>query len=307
MKQALVIPPYLKKGDTIGLICPAGYMPLEKTLACTQMLEKWGYKVRIGATVGKQHHYFSGTDAERLHDFQQMIDDPTVHAVLCARGGYGTSRWIDAVDWKQFKKNPKWIIGYSDVTVLHCHLLRQLKTASLHAPMAGAFAEAEAGDVYIQSLQRALAGKTAIYTYPATQVGRKGTAEGPLVGGNLSLLAHLTGTASQPRYRGSLLFIEDVGEYLYNIDRMLLQLARAGVFAQINGFIVGGFTELRDTTIPMGETITDIIERYTAPYDYPVVFDFPVSHTAKNAALTVGAMHHLKAGPQKVTLKQLKA
>jgi muramoyltetrapeptide carboxypeptidase len=305
MKQTIIIPPKLTKGNTIGLICPGGYMPLEKTLACTRTLEKWGYKVRIGATVGKQHHYFAGTDAERLHDFQQMIDDPTVHAVLCCRGGYGTSRWIDAVNWKRFKKNPKWIIGYSDVTVLHCHLLRQLKIASLHAPMAGAFAEAEAGDWYIKSLQRALTGKPANYSYTTRQAGRTGTAEGLLVGGNLSLLAHLTGTASQPYYRGSLLFIEDVGEYLYNIDRMLLQLARAGVFGQINGLIVGGFTELKDTTIPMGETIPEIVERYTAPYNYPVVFDFPVSHTAKNVALTVGAMHQLKAGPQKVTLKQL--
>lgn len=286
-------PPYLCKGDTIGLICPAGFMPAERTEICQEILNRWGYKVRLGKTIGHQFHYFSGTDEERLLDLQNMLDDPEVKAILCARGGYGTSRIIDNVNWKGFKKYPKWIIGYSDVTVLHCHLLRQLKTASLHAPMAGAFADAGGEDLFNSTLKGALAGKKLSYkTQPHTK-NKEGKCTGILIGGNLSLIAHLIGSASFPNMKGGILFIEDIGEYLYSIDRMLLQLERAGIFEKIAGLVIGGFTDLKDTVIPFGKNITEIIFERIGKYNIPTVWDFPVSHSEKNVALRVGMQHTL--------------
>ena len=159
----ITVPPYLKKGDTIGIVCPAGFMPLEKAQTCINTLQQWGYKVKVGKTLGNQFHYFSGTDEERLHDLQQMLDDDSVQAILCSRGGYGISRIIDALDFKRFKKNPKWIIGYSDVTVLNAHLFTKLKTASFHSPMAAAFNDGGSENEFLQSLRKAIAGKA--YNY----------------------------------------------------------------------------------------------------------------------------------------------
>ena len=218
------IPPYLQPGNTIGLVCPAGYMAMEKVQTCIETLEQWGYKVKVGSTVGSSSdNYFSGTDAERLQDFQQMLDDDTVHAILCGRGGYGVSRIIDQINFKQFKKKPKWIIGFSDITVFHSHIYSRYKVATLHAPMAAAFNDGQFANQYVQSLRHALEGKKARYEVEAHAYNRKGEAVGELVGGNLALLAHLTGTESDLKTKGRILFVEDVGEYLYSIDRMLRQ------------------------------------------------------------------------------------
>jgi muramoyltetrapeptide carboxypeptidase len=290
----ITVPPYLRKGDTVGLLCPAGYMPFERVETCISILEKWGYRVKIGKTVGHQHHYFSGTDDERLEDFQCMLNDVEIKAILCARGGYGTSRIIDGLNWENFQKHPKWIIGYSDVTVLHNHLYGQIKTASLHAPMAGAFAEANGEDEYVVTLKNALAGKKLIYKSSPHVFNKAGSVTGILVGGNLSIVAHLIGTPSMPVIKGAILFLEDVGEYLYSIDRMLVQLERAGIFKEIAGLLVGGFTELKDTVIPMGQDIYDIFKQRIKPYSFPVAFDFPVSHGRENVALRVGMPHTLE-------------
>ncbi len=294
------IPPYLRKGDTIGLICPAGFMAIEKTKACVEILENWGYKVNVGKTVGHQYHYFSGTDDERLADLQAMLDNPDIKAILCARGGYGTSRIIDLVNWKAFRKNPKWIIGYSDVTVLHCHLFQKIGIASMHAPMAGAFAEGE--DEFVLSLKKAISGKMLRYTIENHPFNRTGKASGPLLGGNLSLLAHLTGTPSMPSLKGAILFIEDVGEYLYNIDRMLLQLDRAGKLKDLAGMIIGGFTDNKDTVTPIGRTAYELIADRISGYDFPVAFNFPVSHEKNNVALRVGMHHTIRVNPLQVQL-----
>ena len=299
----VTIPPYLKEGDTIGIICPAGFMPFEKIETCIAVLQDWGYKVKTGATAGHQHHYFSGTDEERLYDLQQMLDDKDVKAILCARGGYGVSRIIDKVNWNAFKKFPKWVIGFSDVTVLHSFLFSQLKTASLHAPMANAFNENGYQGIYVQSLRRALAGEPANYSLPSHEFNRQGVASGILVGGNLSLLVHQIGTRSDLRTEGCILFIEDIAEYLYNIDRMLLQLDRAGKFESLAGLIVGGFTELKDTQIPFGQTFEEIIRERIAHHRFPVCFNFPVSHGQENFALKVGVEHHLEVADF-VNLKQ---
>ena len=298
-------PPYLETGDTIGLLCPAGYMSLEKVRPCVQLLEQWGYRVRVGRTVGSPSaDYFSGTDAERLQEFQEFLDDPTIKAILCARGGYGTSRLIDQVRFKTFRRQPKWIIGFSDVTVLHCHLYAQLDIASLHAPMASAFAEAGPDSYYLLSLKDALEGRKAIYECPPHELNRKGTAVGELVGGNLSLLAHLSGTVSEPKTKGRILFIEDVGEYLYNIDRMMLQLKRNGKLDKLAGLIVGGFTDTKDTERPFGQTAYEIIHRMVNDYDYPVCFGFPVSHEPENVALKVGVGYKLVVGKVRVHLEE---
>lgn len=299
-------PPYLQQGDTIGIVCPAGFMAAEKVAECIRVLtEEWGYKVKVGKTVGGDSAtYFSGTDEERLHDFQQMLDDDEVNAVLCGRGGYGMTRIIDTIDFKKFKKNPKWIIGFSDITVLHSHLYSNYYISSLHAPMAAAFNEAGYINRFVQSLKAAMEGVWAKYTCDGHELNRKGEAIGELVGGNLSLLAHLIGTDSDIKTRGRILFIEDVGEYLYSTDRMLHQLKRSGKLKNIAGLIVGGFTDMKDTERPFGKEIYEIISDLVAEYDYPVCYGFPVSHGKENYALKIGVGYKLKVGKTKVLLEE---
>jgi len=299
------IPAYLQKGDTIGIVCPAGYMAMEKVQACINTLQEWGYNVKLGTTVGSNSTtYFSGTDEERLADFQHMLDDDEVKAVLCARGGYGMTRIIDQVDFKKFKKQPKWIIGYSDITVLHSHLYSNYYISSLHSPMAGAFNDGGSTNEFVLSLKNALEGKKIKYSCPVHEFNRKGEAIGELVGGNLALLAHVVGTDSDIKTRGRILFIEDVGEYLYNIDRMLRQLKRSGKLAKLAGLVVGGFTETKDNERPFGKTVHEIIRDVVKEYDYPVCFDFPVSHTDRNYALKIGVGYKLKVTKTKVTLEE---
>lgn len=298
------ISPYLKKGDTIGIVCPAGFMPVEKATKCIETLKSWGFNVRTGKTLGNQFHYFSGTDEERLHDLQQMLDDKNIQAILCGRGGYGISRIIDDLDFTAFKRNPKWIIGYSDVTILHAHLQRRLKVASLHAPMAGAFNDGGDATEYVQSIRKVLTGKKINYTTNAHDYNVKGEGEGPLVGGNLSIVCHLMGSKSAIDTTNSILFLEDVGEYLYNIDRLFMQLKRAGMLDTLSGLVIGGFTDMKDTVVPFGQKVYDLIKEKIKDYDYPVCFDFPVSHSERNYALKYGAVHKLKVTGTKVILKE---
>jgi len=299
------IPPYLQRGDTVALVCPAGYMPPEKAQTCIDTLRAWGYTVRAGATLDSHsENYFSGTDEERLSDLQQALDDPSVKAILCGRGGYGLGRIIDRIDLSAFSKDPKWIIGFSDVTVLHAHIHTNYKIATLHAPMANAFNEGGAEGEYVGSLRDALEGKKGKYTCDVHHLNRKGEAVGPLVGGNLSILAHLAGTSSEIKTKGKIRFLEDVGEYLYNIDRMLYQLKRNGRLDKLAGLIVGGFTDMKDTTRPFGKEIYEIIHDIVREYDYPVCFGFPVSHEKENYALKYGVGYKLKAGRHKVTLEE---
>ena len=266
---------------------------------------QWGFKVKIGKTLGNQFNYFSGTDAERLTDLQQMLDDAEVKAILCARGGYGLSRIIDDIDFKRFEKNPKWIIGYSDITILHAHIYTKYKIASLHSPMAAAFNNGGAENEFVQSLRKAITGKLYSYSRDGNFLNREGLAQGELIGGNLSLIIHLIGTVSDFDTRNKILFLEDVGEYLYNIDRMMMQLKRAGKLEELSALIIGGFTELKDTTIPFGQNVYDLIFDKIKEYDYPVCFDFPVSHTDRNYALKIGVKHQLSVTEREVILKEL--
>jgi muramoyltetrapeptide carboxypeptidase len=301
-----IIPPYLKKGDTIGIVCPSGYMPYEKAATCISVLQQWGYKVETGKTLGNQFHYFSGTDTERLDDLQQMLDNPSIKAILCGRGGYGMSRIIDQLDFKKFKKNPKWLIGFSDITVLHGHVYNRFNIASLHSPMAAAFNDGESEKEFVLSLRKALQGKASSYTCAPHPLNRMGKTEGKLVGGNLSILAHLVGSRSSFKTKGKILFIEDVGEYLYNVDRMMIQLKRAGMLDELAGLIIGGFTEMKDTTIPFGTDVYPAIHDHLKGYEYPVCFDFPVSHDKNNYALKIGVKHSLQISQTKTILKEIR-
>jgi len=301
----IITPPYLKPGDTIGIVCPAGYTNPDKIQTCINTLQEWGYSVKIGKTVGgNSSNYFSGTDEERLDDLQQMLDDDTVHAILCARGGYGTGRIVEQISFKKFKQHPKWIIGYSDITVLHSHIYSNYNISTLHAPMASAFNDEGYKNEFVLSLKNVLEGKKIKYEIPVHEFNKKGEAVGELVGGNLSLIAHLTGSSSDIKTKGRILFLEDVGEYLYNIDRMFYQLKRSGKLEKLAGLIIGGFSELKDTERPFGKTVHEIINDVIKEYDYPVCFGFPVSHEKENYALKVGAGYKLKVGKNKVVLEE---
>lgn len=298
-------PPYLQAGNTIGIVCPAGYMSAEKARTCVETLQQWGYKVKLGKTLGSDSAtYFSGTDEERLNDFQQMMDDDEVQAVLCGRGGYGTGRIIEQINFKKFKKNPKWIIGYSDITILHSHLFTNYYISSLHAPMAAAFNDGGSENEYVLSLKNALEGKKLKYQCVPHDFNKKGEAIGELVGGNLALLAHLVGTESDIKTKGKILFMEDIGEQLYNIDRMLYQLKRSGKLSKLAGLIIGGFTDCKDTDRPFGQSVYEIIRDIIREYNYPVCYDFPVSHSAENYALKIGVGYKLKVGKAKVILEE---
>lgn len=301
--SSMKIPPYLQKGDTIGIVAPAGYMAPEKMQACIETLDHWGFTVEMGTTTHSQSsNYFSGTDEERLTDLQAMMDNKNIKAILCARGGYGLSRIIDQLSFKAFKKDPKWIIGFSDITVLQAHLVSQYEIASLHAPMAAAFNEDPEQNPYVRSVCQALLGESLEYGCSAHAFNRTGTATAPLVGGNLCMLAHLVGSDSDVKTKNRILFLEDVGEYLYNIDRMMLQLKRAGKLNRLAGLVVGGFTDLKDTDRPYGKAVYDIIQEHVAEYDYPVCFGFPVSHNKENFALKIGAEYKLEVKADHVTL-----
>ena len=303
----ITVPPYLRKGDIIGIVCPSGHMHPERMHTCIDTLADWGFGVKMGKTTRGKHHYFSGTDDERLADLQLMLDDASIKAILCGRGGYGLSRLIYRIDFKRFRKSPKWIIGYSDITLLHNHLSSALRVASLHSPMAGAFNDGGHAGEYVLSLQKALTGKTMRYAAAPHAFNRSGQATGILTGGNLSLFVHSIGTRSEPDTRNKILMLEDVGEYLYHIDRMMMQLKRAGKLSQLAGLVFGGFTELKDTHSPFGADIYTILADAVKEYDYPVCFDFPVGHTPSNYAYKCGMPHTLTVTPRTVTLKETAA
>jgi len=287
-------PPFLKAGDTIGICCPAGYMPAENAKTCITTLKKWGYKVKKGKTIGgKSNTYFSGTDEERLNDLQMMLDDKNINAILFGRGGYGTSRILDQIDWTDFKKNPKWIIGFSDITILLSHIHENLNTQCIHGPMAGAFNLLNGKSRFVESIKDTLEGKPTVYLAKPNKYNVLGNIKGKLVGGNLCLLAHSIGTDAEIDTKGKILFIEDIGEQLYNIDRMILQLKRAGKLKGLKALIVGRFSDSKDTERPFGKNAYQIIADLTAEFDYPKSFGFPIGHEKENIAVIVGGKYNL--------------
>jgi muramoyltetrapeptide carboxypeptidase len=299
----IIIPPYLQKGDTIGITCPSGYLPAGRVLFAKKTLEAWGYKVIVGSTVGSGHYYFSDTDDRRLYDLQTMLDNKDIKAILMGRGGYGLSRILDRIDFTNFVAHPKWICGFSDITVLHSHIHAQFGIASLHGPMCSAFVEDDDAHPHILSLQQFWRGEAVDYPLHPHEYNRLGTAKGSLVGGNLAILAHLSGSESQMNTEGKILFIEDIGEYLYNIDRMLLNLKRSGMLKDLKGLICGGFTDMKDTERPFGQNIYEIIREKVNEYHYPVCFDFPAGHIDVNYTLGMGLEYQLDVAINNVSFK----
>lgn len=301
----MILPAYLKKGDVVGITCPAGYMEYKNAETCIHTLQQWGYEVMVGKTLGsKSKNYFSGNDADRCDELQAMLDDPGINAILCGRGGYGLGRIIDQLDFTQFLQHPKWVIGFSDITVIHARLSR-LGIASLHAPMAAAFNENGFKNKYVQSLKTVLAGEKMQYSSKPFKHNRTGKATAELVGGNLSLIAHLCGTPDALQTDGKILFLEDVGEHLYNIDRMLWQLKRNGMFNNLAGVILGGFTDMKDTTRPFGKKTDDVLQDIFSEYKYPVCYRFPISHEKENLAVKIGGTYSLSVTKSSVELMEV--
>jgi muramoyltetrapeptide carboxypeptidase len=299
----MIQPSHLQPGDTIGIVCPSGYIPLEKVQICIQTLEKWGYMVKLGTTVGAKKDSFSGTDQQRAEDLQTMLDDTSIKAILCARGGYGASRIIHTINFKRFNEQPKWVIGFSDITVLHAAILQQ-NCMSIHGPMAAAFAKGESGEPYIQSLKQVLEGDKTNYTIPAHPMNVLGNAKAEMVGGNLCIIAHLIGSKNAFNTNGKILFLEDVGEHHYNIDRLMLQCKYAGLFENLAGLVVGGFTDLKDPSSDFGSNAYEIIKEHTLGYTFPICFDFPISHSLANFAIKQGQEYKLAISEHEVSLKE---
>lgn len=297
--KATKIPAYLKAGDRIGITCPAGYMTIDQIQPAVELMQSWGFKVQIGNTIDKRDYSRGGTDTERRADFQQMLDDPGIKAIMCARGGYGTIRILDQLDFSKFIAQPKWIIGFSDITVLHCHLNRQLNTASIHSKMCNSFPAnwALADPMQIEtilSIRQVLTGTAVKYTAAPLSFNRTGRSEAELVGGNLSIIATLAGTKSDLHTDGKILFLEDTAEYLYSIDRMFWNLKRTGKLSRLKGLVIGGFKiKPDDPGDEFGRTVYEIIMEKVKEYDYPVCFDFPVGHQKNNFALKCGTKHIL--------------
>jgi len=286
-------PPFLKQGSVIGITCPSGYVSKDRVAYSIKVLERWGFKVKEGKTIGSEFNYFSGTDAQRAADLQAMLDDPGIDAILMGRGGYGMSRIIDMLDFSTFLRRPKWICGFSDIVVLQSHLQARFFMPSLHSPMCGAFRPETENADHLKTLYAALTGESIYYHTPHSIHNRRGEAEAVLTGGNLSLITHVVGSASEVDTEDKILFIEDIGEHLYKVDRMMLTLKRAGKLDHLKGLIVGGFTEMEDTDRPFGQTIEEIISDKVKEYSYPVCFNFPAGHQDINYTLTLGAIHKL--------------
>lgn len=303
-----MLPNKLEKGDLIRIVCPSGFLNIETTQKLKDILEKWGFRVQLGSTVGWGSGYFAGSDEDRRNDLQLALDDPDVKAVFMGRGGYGMSKIIDDIDFKYFSNNPKWLIGFSDITVLLNHVNKHFEIATIHGPMALQFHEA---DTY--SANKALWNLLKIFNHDwegyhckqTHQWNKWGLTEGELVGGNLTLLTHVIGTPSGVDYQNKILFIEDIGEYLYSVDRHLTQLDRMGVFDQINGLIIGQFSNIKDTVRPYGQDINQLIYQFVKDRAIPVYFNFPAGHDEVNYPLIIGANYTMQVSEDGMKLTLL--
>lgn len=304
------IPPYLKPGDTIGITSPAGYITLEDTQSAVNKMKEWGFNIKLGSSIGKRDFTYGGTDAERLADFQQMLDEPNIKAIMCARGGYGSVRIIDKINFKSFVKKPKWIIGFSDITVMHSHIHQNFNIATIHSKMCNSFPDdwSKAEQVQIdsiESIRKCLVGEKISYTAMPNAKNKNGTCKGQLIGGNLRTIENLTGSVSDINTKNKILFVEDTDEYLYSIDRMFWNLKRTGKLEKLRGLIIGGFRAKKDDPgDEFGKTIEEIVLEKIREYNYPVCFDFPVGHQKNNVALQCGASYNLNVAEDGTTLTQ---
>jgi muramoyltetrapeptide carboxypeptidase len=301
--MAATAPRPLRSGDKVAIVCTARKASPEELSAAVATLQSWGLEVVLGESTTTAQHQFGGSDEVRARDLQRQLNDPSIRAILSARGGYGTTRIIDSIDFSRFAQDPKWVAGFSDITALNSHLLA-LGHQSIHGVMPMLFHQ-EAGEEALESLRRALFGEAEAYTVPAHPLNRPGTATGELTGGNLSLLQTLTGTRSDCPTAGRILFLEDTDEYLYAIDRMMVHLDRTGKLQHLAGLLVGHFSNPQDNTVPYGQTPNEIIDHYASKYGFPIAHGFPVGHEPQNMALICGREARLTVDEASARLEYL--
>lgn len=307
-ETALIQPPYLKAGDTVAIVAPSGILKnrtveVDRAVA---LLKSWGIHAVVGKNVFSNGNHFAGTDEERCEDFQKALDDPKISAIWCARGGYGTVRILSKLDYTQFKNNPKWLIGYSDITALHNQFHNE-GFQSIHALMCVSLPEdfSEIKET-IETFKSTIFGIPVDYTFEGSSYNRVGKASGPLVGGNLTILHTMLGSKESIDTRGKILFIEDIGEYKYHIDRMLQSLKRAGYFDNCAGVLVGGMSKMRKNTTPWGTSVEQLILDALVDYNFPIAFGMPAGHEKDNRAMVFGRVLNLDVQKDKSMLVFLK-
>ena len=299
----MIYPSYLTAGDTIGMVAPARKVSRNELDFAIRWWEAKGFRVVLGKHLFATHHQYAGTDAERTEDLQNMLDNSDINAIFCARGGYGTLRIVDDLDFLGFNLDPKWICGFSDITVLHSHINTVCKTATIHSTMPISMNGNSVRN--LETLYQTLIGEQPLYKCNPHLLNRSGEATGTLTGGNLSLLYALSGSVSDINTDNKILFIEEVDEYLYHLDRMMLQLKRAGKLANLAGLLVGSFTKIRDNEIAFGSPYEQIIREHCEEYNFPIAFNFPAGHEEANVAVKMGAKYCLEVGYEKTTLQEV--
>lgn len=285
-QTTMITPPYLQKGDTVAILATARKHIVKSMQPTIDLLESWGLNVVIGKSIGLEENQLAGSDEQRAADLQEQLDNPNIKAIWCARGGYGTVRVVDLIDFTLFNKSPKWLVGFSDVTVLHNHL-NTMGYKSIHGIMP--ISLAKASKEAIESLRLSLFGQPLQYAIDPHPMNRLGKATGEVVGGNLSILYSLLGSPSAIDCKDKILYIEDLDEYLYHIDRMMMNLKRNGCLESLKGIIVGSMTDMKDNDIPWGKNALEIVQDVTKQYNIPMVFNFPAGHIHDNRALILGA------------------
>ncbi len=303
----MITPAYLKKGDKVAIVAPAGKIDKKKVDNAVAGLEKWGLSVVLGENIFKTSHQYSATDAQRLSDFQKMLDADDIKAIICARGGYGSIRIIDKLDFSEFKKNPKWIVGFSDITIYHSHIYSNLGVETIHGTMAAGFNADGKPTLATETLKNALFGNILFYDLKPHFLSRNGKAKGILTGGNLAILTSLIGSKSDIDTKGKILFIEDVGEYLYRLDRMMWTMKRAGKLQNLAGLVVGGMKDMKDNDTSFGKTAYEIIAEAVKEYKYPVCFGFPAGHQEDNSAIILGRKISMEVNKESTRLSYSEA
>jgi len=300
MHKKLIQPDYLKAGDTVAIVAPSGILNhREKEVnQAKDLLKSWGLHVVVGKHVFKKANHFAGTDDERAEDFQNALNNPSIKAIWCARGGYGTVRVLDKLDYTKFKANPKWVIGYSDITAIHNQLNNE-GSESIHALMCTSLTDGLVDiENTVSTFKDAIFGESLSYTIEGSKYNKIGSTSGQLIGGNLTLLHTMLGSKTSIDTSGKILFIEEIGEYKYHIDRMLQSLKRAGYFENCKGIIVGNMSKMRKNTTPWGTSVEQLILDVMAEYDFPILFGFPAGHEKDNRALILGRTVELTVGSE---------
>jgi muramoyltetrapeptide carboxypeptidase len=291
----MITPPELRKGDTIAIVAPARSVAETDMEQAIQILNQWGLQVVTGKHLFNKYHQFSGTDEERASDFQEMLDDARIKAILCARGGYGTVRTLERLSFKKFINQPKWIIGFSDITVLHSYINDSLGIKTIHAQMADNFPKNGKESQALKHLKDTLFGRKLTFSWETEEeASHKTEITGELTGGNLSVLYSLSATPFDISTDEKILFLEDVDEYLYHVDRMMMNFKLAGKLERIKGLVIGGMTEMNDNKVPFGKTAYEIIRDVAETYDFPLFFDCPSGHIDNNFPLIMGGTIKLR-------------